>query len=231
MELGWAMRPEWYTQITVMSNITKSNIVLFVLVLIALGMSASAMQNTNSASPQTALNTKSIVDIDTALYAIANSQEETFEMLTALQNVTKMNTAIAESKMSAEDIANFNLRITENEKAVQTLSTKKVIATVPQELPNKTFDLAIVNVKSVPQEIFTMNEVVYVTGDSKGTDATTVTIKIRDSLGQVLKSSDFGIPNEGRFTTIWQVPNVNAGIYTVTISDGKIVESISFEVQ
>ena len=118
MELGWAMRPEWYTQITVMSNITKSNIVLFVLVLIALGMSASAMQNTNSASPQTALNTKSIVDIDTALYAIANSQEETFEMLTALQNVTKMNTAIAESKMSAEDIANFNLRITENEKAV-----------------------------------------------------------------------------------------------------------------
>jgi len=213
-----------------------NNIVLYALVLISIGIGISALSN-NSVDPNMATK-DDISGLQGEYDVVFNSTAHIIKQLVIdRDNIDEIRadmsnlTSVVDTKLNAEAIANLNLRVTENEKAVAVLSAKKVIPTVPQELPKRTFNLATVNVASVPQEVFHMNDILYVIGDSAGTDSRNVSMKIRDSEGFVLVSKELGVPNSGMFTASWSVPDAKAGIYTITISDGKIVETINFEIQ
>ncbi len=215
-----------------MTNQTAVIITLFVLVGISLAIGGNNAQPDDViADPQINENQNSIKLVRDDLHKIIEDQTQMNKDISLLrQNVTDISEEL-KTKMTQEQTANFQARMLEIENGLRTLSEKKIIISQPQEPPKKTFGLSLVNAESVPQDIFKLNEIVYIIGDSASTSSQNINIKIRDSDGTVLSDKSVGIPIEGKFTSIYMVPAGSSGTYTVTVSDGNIVDSITFEVQ
>jgi len=132
--------------------------------------------------------------------------------------------------MTAEDLAKLRAELTMFQQGLTTVS-ENIIDVPTHESTAPDFNLVLLNSGSIVQNIFTLNDVIYITGDAGVSNSPTISMKIRGPDGDLLKQSEFGIPDSGRFTTMYMVPDLNPGIYTITLSDSAIVDSITFEVQ
>lgn len=211
-----------------MSNksMTAISVVAIVLALVSIGYSATS-NTQQSVDPQIRADIDSVTaDMDKVLEIEGNS------VLLFVKIVDRLDAMEVQlnGTMTAEDVARYNADLLVLQNAVNTVG-ENIIDVPTHESTAEDFNLVLLNVQSEVQEIFGLNDVVYVTGDATATIHPTVSLKIRDSDGSILAEKEFGIPNEGRFTSIYQVPDLNPGIYTITVTDSTIVDSISFEVQ
>lgn len=211
--------------------ITKKNIsaivglVLFGLIIMG-GHNLTMHADNNSIESRVSNNTSSIGTMTTDFTKIVELQSQDAALFIEVASTM----SDLQEGLDKFDVANFEARLLMQENAIRNLSENKI--DVPTHESTATdFNLVLLNSKSVVQDVYELNEVIYITGDAGSTVKTSISMKIRDNAGNLLLDTKFGILHEGRFTSIYMVPDLDSGIYTITISDGIIVDSITFEVR
>ena len=201
------------------------DVVLFGLVVISIGIAGNTYLNSNnSIEDSVVLNTENI----SALAEISNKMSELQVKDTILFGEIAHKIEQIKSDVSSVDLAQVEARLMVQENAIQALSQK--VSDVPtHESTRKSFNLVLLDINSIRQEVFGTNDIIYITGDAGATYQASVTIKIRDDFGTIVYGKDLGIAQVGKFTTAYVVPSdALSGRYTVTITDGTTLDSINF---
>lgn len=191
--------------------------------------------NNDNTSPLAKSNTEGIITINQNIEQTNNETQSILEDMMSVDDLlgTKIDNLSAtqntEINKLQDKMNKLEARITQQEQA--TLTTNANQLDVPQQTtPKYTFNLKTIDVGGVQVSDYQINDVVYLSGDASVTTKPTLTIKIRSQTGTIIWDSDFSVQNQ--FTAIYAIPaGLTAGIYTITISDGNIVDSIKFNLK
>lgn len=212
---------------------------LFILVAISIGIGVSNNSAVDkSVEEQAIANGENFKLLQSEVKKLKDAQKKDINSFEIIERQIEIATnqsltakSIAEKKISPEQIANLQARMLELESQVRTISEKKLVIPTPQETPKKDFKLVTQNAESVEQQVFGINQAMYIVGDAGATDKPTVSLKIRDAIGNIVVEKSLGIPAQGKFSTALLVSPGFSGIYTITVSDGTTVSSTTFEVK
>lgn len=205
----------------------NSNIVLTIsLIAIAISIASIAATQTTSIGANPQINANEQTNILQQKDFVALKKFVTSEIDEINIDVIKLDLKTS----SSERADNLETRMIAVEASIKTLG-KTQIKVVTHESEKITFDLKLTDSTALEQDVFRIGNVVYISGDASVTTDNSITIKVRDQEGFVIANRSVGIPDEGRFTSVFTVPNNAAGVYTITISDRFTVDSIRFEVK
>jgi len=141
--------------------------------------------------------------------------------------------AILNAKID-EKLSDLQAQITELQAAKETLSENQITLPEKEIPPQKVdFGLRITDNKGVPQESYGTGDVLFISGSADVTTQQAVEITFWDEQGNAVhEKENVGIPINGRFLITFEIPqSAIDGVYSMTITDGKQVDSITFLVE
>lgn len=220
-----------------MNYIKMTKVALFVVITISLGLSISANQSSNSITSTISENNKVLLIMANNTSMLAQSivdlkiDVNTLNVQVDRLGVKVFNLENSEQTDKTAQIQAVEARILLVETGLQALrdSTKEVPT---HDSTRQFFELVLLDVQSIEQDIFHEEDVIYISGNAGATYQHSVSVKIRDSTNAVIYEASVGIPQDGRFTTAYIIAeDAELGRYTVSITDGLISDSIMFEVR
>ena len=216
----------------VMSNNKMTNLAVFGIAFLALVLSIAGYQSSPDSSIVESEVRVNVSDLDQIRIGIGDLQSEV-EGLKVLRGETLlMLDGVEKGSLKIGDVVKLEARLLAAEEAVSALEVVESVLVTEEEVIERSFELVVMDIDSFERNVFSLNEIVYVVGDASGTEAGTVSMGISDAYDRIVLTRAFGIPDEGKFTSIWAIPsNSEVGFYTVVVSDGETSESVVIEVQ
>lgn len=208
---------------------------LVVLILVASVISINAYQANNSIDPQVTTNAVVISAItNTQNMLLEAAVDSSFSVSDLNERFDVLNDSVVvlqEDLSNSRDIQAVEARILLVEKGLQALRDSPI--EIPtHENTRQFFEMVLLDINSIEQDVFHKLDTMYISGNAGATYQHSVSIKIRDSTNAVIYEHSVGIPQDGRFTTVYTIPvDAELGRYTASITDGLISDSIMFEVQ